>query len=70
MIDLYVGLVKNGKRTCDVNNKKVRQVPKHLREAVIAELKAQGYDENGKEIKQGINWICNSKSFFIQIFKS
>ncbi|WP_019124621.1 CD1375 family protein [Peptoniphilus grossensis] len=51
MIDLYVGLVKNGKRTCDVNNKKVRQVPKHLREAVIAELKAQGYDENGKEIK-------------------
>lgn len=51
MIDLYVGLVKNEKRTCDVNNKKVRQVPKHLREAVIAELKAQGLDENGKEIK-------------------
>ncbi len=51
MIDLYVGLVIRGKRTCDVNNKKVRQVPKHLREAVIAELKAQGYDENGKEIK-------------------
>lgn len=50
MIDLYVGLVKNGKRTCDVKNKKVRQVPKHLREAVIAELKAQGFDENGKEI--------------------
>lgn len=51
MIDLYVGLVIRGKRTCDVNNKKVRQVPKHLREAVIAKLKAQGYDENGKEIK-------------------
>lgn len=51
MIDLYVGLVIRGKRTCDVNNKKVRQVPKLLRDAVIAELKAQGYDENGKEIK-------------------
>lgn len=51
MIDLYVGLVKNGKRTCDLNNKKVKLVPKHLRDAVIAELKAQGYDENGKEIK-------------------
>lgn len=51
MIDLYVGLVIRGRRTCDVNNKKVRQVPKHLREAVIAELNAQGFDENGKEIK-------------------
>ncbi len=51
MIDLYVGLVKNGKRTCDINNKKVRQVPKHLRETVIEELKNQGYDENGKKIK-------------------
>lgn len=51
MINLYVGLVKNGKRTCDINNKKVRQVPKHLKEAVIEELKNQGYDENGKKIK-------------------
>lgn len=51
MIDLYVGLVIRGKRTCDVKNTKVRQVPKHLRDAVIAELKAQGYDENGKETK-------------------
>lgn len=51
MIDLYVGLVIRGKRTCDVKNTKVRQVPKHLRDEVIAELKAQGYDENGKKIK-------------------
>ena len=51
MIDLYVGLVIRGRRTCDVNNKKVKLVPANLREAVIAELKAQGYDENGKEIK-------------------
>lgn len=51
MIELYVGLVKNKKRTCDESNKKIRLVPKHLREAVVAELKAQGYDENGNEIK-------------------
>lgn len=51
MIDLYVGLVINGKRTCDVNNKKVKQVPRIWRDAVIAELKARGYDENGKKIK-------------------
>lgn len=51
MIDLYVGLVINGKRTCDVNNKKVKQVPSIWRDAVIAELKARGYDENGKKIK-------------------
>ena len=51
MLDLYVGLVSRQRRTCNPENKKVRQVPKHLREAVIAELKAQGYDENGKEIK-------------------
>lgn len=68
MIDLYVGLVIRGKRTCDVNNKKVRQVPKHLRDEVIAELSAQGYDENGKKIKQGMDEICFSKSFFIHIF--
>ncbi|WP_277220510.1 CD1375 family protein [Peptoniphilus vaginalis] len=51
MIDLYVGLVIRGKRTCDVNNKEVKLVPANLRDAVIVELKAQGYDENGKEIK-------------------
>lgn len=51
MIDLYVGLVIRGKRTCDVNNKKVKLVPANLRETVIEELKNQGYDENGKKIK-------------------
>lgn len=51
MIDLYVGLVIRGKRTCDVKNKEVKLVPANLREAVIAELKAGGYDENGKKVK-------------------
>lgn len=51
MIDLYVGLVIRGRRTCDVNNKDVKLVPANLRDAVIAELKRQGYDENGKKIK-------------------
>ncbi|WP_019132661.1 CD1375 family protein [Peptoniphilus obesi] len=51
MIDLYVGLVIRGKRTYDVNNKEVKLVPANLRDAVIAELKSQGYDENGKKIK-------------------
>lgn len=51
MIDLYVGLVIRGRRTCDVNNKDVKLVPANLRDAVITELKGQGYDENGKKIK-------------------
>lgn len=51
MIDLYVGLVIRGKRTCDVKNKEVKLVPVNLRDAVIEELKNQGYDENGKKVK-------------------
>ena len=50
MIDLYVGLVIAGKRTCDPEDKKVRQVPKNLRDDVIAELEAQGYDKNGQKL--------------------
>ena len=51
MIDLYVGLVIRGKRTCDVNNKKVRQVPKIWREAVLEDLKALGLDADGMPVK-------------------
>ena len=51
MIDLYVGLVIRGKRTCDVKNKEVKLVPANLRDAVIEELKNQGYDESGKKVK-------------------
>jgi hypothetical protein len=51
MIDLYVCLVIAGKRTCDEKNKNVRQVPRHLKDDVLEELKAQGYDGNGQKIK-------------------
>ncbi|MET3616577.1 hypothetical protein ABID14_000197 [Peptoniphilus olsenii] len=51
MIDLYVRLVINGRRTCDEKNKKIKLVPKHLREDVINALKEKGYDGNGNEIK-------------------
>lgn len=51
MIELYVDLVINGRRTCDEKNKKVKLVPKHLREDVLAVLKDKGYDGNGNEIK-------------------
>ena len=51
MIDLYVGSVIRGKRTCDIKNKEIKLVPANLREAVKEELKNQGYDENGKKIK-------------------
>lgn len=51
MVELYVGLVIAGRRTCDEKNKKVKLVPKHLREEVAASLKAKGYDSNGQELK-------------------
>lgn len=51
MIELYVDLVINGRRTCDEKNKKVKLVPKHLRVDVMNALKEKGYDGNGKEIK-------------------
>lgn len=50
MIELYVSLVKRQKRTCDVNNKEVRQVPNHLRADVLAALKAEGYDGDGNKM--------------------
>lgn len=52
MVELYVSLVKTGKRTCDLKNKDVRQVPKHLRDEVLRVLNEQGFDENGKEINK------------------
>lgn len=51
MVEFYYGLVLAGKRTCDVKNTKVKQVPeKHLSD-VLEMLKANGYDANGKTIK-------------------
>ena len=51
MLDLYVGLVSRQRRTCNPENKKVRQVPKIWREAVLEDLKALGLDADGMPIK-------------------
>lgn len=51
MLDLYVGLVSRQRRTCNPENKKVRQVPKIWREAVLEDLKALGLDEDGMPVK-------------------
>lgn len=50
MLDLYVGLVSRQRRTCNPENKKVRQVPKIWREAVLEDLKALGLDADGMPI--------------------
>ena len=51
MIDLYVGLVSRQRRTCNPENKKVRQVPKIWRDAVLEDLKALGLDADGMPAK-------------------
>lgn len=50
MLDLYVGLVSRQRRTCNPDNKKVRQVPGIWREAVIEDLKALGLDSDGMPV--------------------
>lgn len=50
MLDLYVGLVSRQRRTCNPENKKVRQVPAIWREAVLEDLKALGLDADGMPI--------------------
>lgn len=50
MLDMYVALVIAGRRTCNKENKAVRQVPANYREAVLADLEALGLDADGKEI--------------------
>lgn len=47
MLDLYVGLVSRQRRTCNPDNKKVRQVPGIWREAVLEDLEALGLDADG-----------------------
>ena len=51
MLDLYVGLVSRQRRTCNPENKKVRQVPKIWRDAVLEDLKALGLDADGMPLK-------------------
>lgn len=51
MLDLYVGLVSRQRRTCNPENKKVRQVPKIWKDAVLEDLKALGLDADGMPVK-------------------
>lgn len=51
MLDLYVGLVSRQRRTCNPDNKKVRQVPSIWREAVLEDLKALGLNADGMPVK-------------------
>lgn len=51
MQDLYVGLVIAHRRTCNPDNKRVRQVPSMWRDAVLEDLKALGYDTDGNIAK-------------------
>lgn len=51
MLDLYVGLVSRQRRTCNPENKKVRQVPKIWRDLVIKDLEALGLDLDGYPVK-------------------
>ena len=51
MQDLYVGLVIAHRRTCNLDNKRVRQVPSMWRDAVLGDLKALGYDADGNIAK-------------------
>ena len=50
MAELYFNLVKAGKRTCNPENKTVRQVPTTVFDEVLAMLTADGRDADGKKI--------------------
>lgn len=50
MLDLYVGLVVAGRRTCNPENKKVRVVPSIWRDLVLEDLKALGLDADGMPV--------------------
>lgn len=50
MVEMYVTLVINKKRTCDSTNKDVPMVPNSYLELVKDELNRRGYDENGNKM--------------------
>lgn len=50
MIHLYYNLVINKKRTCNPENKDVRQVPESLQKEVLALLTERGYDADGNPV--------------------
>lgn len=51
MVDLYIALVIAGRRTCNIENKEVTQVPERYRDIVVEELTALGLDSDGNPIK-------------------
>lgn len=50
MVETYFNLVVNKKRTCNPENKSVKQVPKTLQSEVLALLTERGYDADGNKI--------------------
>ena len=44
MADMYLALVMAGRRTCNAENKRVKQVPTKYREIVLKDLAALGLD--------------------------
>ena len=51
MVDMYVALVINGRRTCNEENKSVPLVPKKWRGKVLEDLTALGLDSDGNAIE-------------------
>ena len=47
MADMYLALVMAGRRTCNTENKRVKQVPAKYREIVLEDLAALGLDADG-----------------------
>lgn len=50
MVDLYIALVIAGRRTCNIENKEITQVPTRYRDIVIEELKVLGLDAEGNPL--------------------
>lgn len=50
MLEAYFTLVINKRRTCDVKNLSVKQVPNDLKDGVIKLLTDRGYDLNGNKL--------------------
>ena len=55
MTDMYLALVMAGRRTCNPDNKKVRQVPTKYRATVLADLEALGLDADGNPVEEVSN---------------
>ena len=50
MVEMYFNLVVAGKRTCNLENTAVKQVPANLRDDVLAMLTEKGYDADGNKV--------------------